>query len=70
VSNAYQVRDQLKELGYRWSESAEYWWRSLPEEGFDFEVLRSQPWVQPGVRIEVHSETGELLADNGGAQER
>jgi DNA helicase-4 len=69
VSNAFHVRDQLKELGYRWSESAKCWCRSLLEEGFSFEALSSQSWAQPGVRIEVYSEAGKLLADNGEPQQ-
>jgi hypothetical protein len=66
VSNAYDGRDRLKELGYRWNEPLKCWCRSVMAEGFDFEALFSQPWARPGVRIKVYSEAGDLLEDNGG----
>jgi DNA helicase-4 len=61
VSNAYEVRDQLKELGYHWNELGNYWARSMLAEGFDFEAVCLQPWARGGVCIEVYSETGGLL---------
>ena len=61
VSNAYDVRDTLKRLGYRWSDSQKCWQRSVIAEGFDLETLCLQPWAQYGVRIEVYSESGDLL---------
>jgi DNA helicase-4 len=61
VLNAYGVRDQLKNLGYRWDGPGKYWCRSMVAEGFDFDVLCQQPWAQAGVHIEVYSELGGLL---------
>jgi DNA helicase-4 len=66
VSNAYDVHDQLKQLGYRWNAPARCWCRLVMAEGFDFRALCGQPWVQPGVRIEVCSESGKLLEEYGG----
>ena len=43
VFNAYEVRDQLTELGYRWSEPEKCWHRSLMAEDFDFDALCCQP---------------------------
>jgi DNA helicase-4 len=60
VFDAYDVKDQLKGLGYRWNSIGKYWHRAVLEEGFSFDALRSQPWARNGVRFETHSETGEL----------
>jgi DNA helicase-4 len=64
VSNAYNIRDRLKELGYRWNNSGRYWYRSVIEQDFDATELFSQSWVQSGVHVEIYSEQGELLKLN------
>ncbi len=62
VADAYAVRDQLKNLGYRWQGSAKkYWRRAIPADGFAIANLLQQPWARPGVRVEVYSETMDLL---------
>jgi len=62
VLNAYDGRDSLKESGYQWNAPGKYWRRPTLAQGFDFEALCDQPWARrPGVRIEVWSETGELI---------
>ncbi len=61
VSNAYGVRDQLKDLSYRWNSAGKYWRRAVMGEGFSFGALLEQPWARNGVQIEVYSEAGELL---------
>lgn len=61
VSNAYDVRDQLKDLKYQWNAAGKYWRRSVMAEGFSFDELLGQPWTKNGVRLEVYSETGKLL---------
>lgn len=61
VSNAFKVKDQLKDLGYRWNSGGKYWSRPELEEGFSLETLVKQSWNTGLVRIEVYSETGELL---------
>jgi DNA helicase-4 len=61
VSNAYEVREKLKELGYRWNSGGKYWYRLTMAEGFNLEELSRQRWAQSGVKIEVYSETGDLL---------
>ncbi|MBI1930089.1 UvrD-helicase domain-containing protein [Candidatus Poribacteria bacterium] len=59
VFNAYNVKDQLKDLKYRWN--GKYWYRAVLAEGFSFDALLGQPWAGGGVRVEVYSEMGELL---------
>lgn len=61
VFNAYDVKDHLKDLKYRWNSVGKYWYRAVLEEGFSFDALLSQPWARDGVRVDVWSETGELL---------
>ena len=61
ASNAYKVRGKLKALSYQWNHQEEYWCKFVPEEGFSFDTLLGQPWAQSDVRLEVYSETGELL---------
>lgn len=62
VAKAFEVKDQLKKLGYQWQgKGREYWRRAFPAEGFDFSTLLEQSWAIPGVRIEVYSEAQELL---------
>jgi DNA helicase-4 len=61
VFNAYEVRDRLKDLKYRFDGTAKCWQRTVMAEGFSFNAILQQPWVREGVRIEVYSETGELL---------
>ena len=64
VFNAYDVRDQLKKLGYRWNEPLKSWCRPMPAEGFSFEVLCGQEWARNGAVIKVYSEEGSLIQDN------
>ena len=59
--DAYDVRDQLKDLKYRWENAGKYWHREVLAEGFSLDALLEQPWVHQGVRVDVYSETGELL---------
>jgi hypothetical protein len=61
VSNAYDVRGQLRERGYRFDGPGRYWHRSVMAEGFELQSLCREPWVQPGVCIEIYSEEGKLL---------
>jgi len=62
VFRAYKVRDQLKET-YHWNEPLKYWYRSVMAEGFNFHTLCGQSWAKDSsVRIEVYSETGDLIA--------
>ena len=64
VFNAYDVRDQLKKLGYRWNEPLKSWCRSMLAEGFSFEALCGQEWARNGAVIKIYSEEGRLIQDN------
>jgi DNA helicase IV len=61
VFNAIEVKDQLKDLGYRWQGAGKYWHRAEMAEGFSFDALLQQPWVKERVRIDVYSEDRQLL---------
>lgn len=61
VSNASNVRDQLKKLGYKWNDPKKYWYRAIKADGFSFDLLLDQPWVNSTVNIEVYSESLDLL---------
>jgi DNA helicase-4 len=61
ASDAYAVKGQLKKLNYQWNDAGKYWCRLVMAEGFSFDALLRQPWARDGVRLEVYSETGELL---------
>jgi DNA helicase-4 len=61
VFDAYDVRGHLRDLGYRWNGAEKYWHRAVLAEGFSFDMLLGQPWARGGVRVEVYSESGEIL---------
>lgn len=61
VYNAYKVKDQLKDLRFRWNSKGRYWYRAVLEEGFSFDRLIEQPWVSGGVKIQIYDENGNLL---------
>ena len=61
VFGAFHVRDQLKNLKYQYDPPSKSWRKSVAAEGFSFDVLLAQPWVNDAMRIEVYSDSGELL---------
>ncbi len=61
VFNAYDVRDELKRLGYRFKSDEKCWCRVIAAETFDPASLADQPWLRRPVRVEVRSEAGEIL---------
>jgi DNA helicase-4 len=64
VYDAYDVRDALKGLGYRWNAHQRYWARSLVADGFDAELLLTQDWTAEAGRVVVLTESGEILVDH------
>ena len=60
VYDAYEVRGQLRSLGYEWDPAGKYWHKVVSSEGFSFEDLCAQPWAV-NCKIEIYSEGGELL---------
>jgi hypothetical protein len=63
VYDAYEARDQLKGLGYRWNAQHRYWARSLAADGFNPELLLGQEWATHAGRVVVIGESGETLLD-------
>ena len=61
VRNAYDIKDQLKDSGFRWNSVDGYWFQTVPVDDFSFSRLCKQEWAQGSVSIEVYSETGELI---------
>jgi DNA helicase-4 len=65
VRNAYEVRDQLKDLRYAWNADGSYWCRSVPSPGFSFDALLRQPWAAMCGSIMVLSATGAIMHERG-----
>lgn len=61
VFNAYDVKNQLKDLKFKWNAVGRYWYKLAMVEGFSFDALLKQSWVRDSVRVEVYSDIGELL---------
>ena len=53
VFNAFNVKDHLKDLRYRWNANGKYWYRVLPAESFAFDSVLAQSWTDQVGRIEV-----------------
>lgn len=58
VYDAYDVRELLKQAGFRFETSDKSWRRAVPAEGFTPEVLAAQPWNTKQVRVEVRADGG------------
>jgi len=61
VFHAYEVRDELKKLSYRWNAGGKYWHKAVMEDSFSSDALVKQPWVNETVGIEVHNDADELV---------
>lgn len=61
VYNAYDVRDLLKNEGFRFSGGGKFWTRAVPTDTDIEAVLRGSAWFRPPVKVEV-TEDGELVA--------
>lgn len=64
VKNAYDVKEDLKRLGFRWNAKGGYWYRAFLREGFVFEDLLQQGWVNQRLEIKVYSEMQELINEH------
>jgi DNA helicase-4 len=60
VSNAFDIRDQLKDQNYEFVGVGKYWRKAVVAEGFSLDRLAAQPWNRGKVRISVVSEDGEI----------
>ena len=61
VFKAFEVRDELKRLGFRFDGSTKAWSKVFPSEGFAWEQLRSAAWRRGSVGVEVRNEAGEIV---------
>ncbi len=61
VKSAFNVKEHLKKLDYKYNSSDKSWSRTFPKEGFIFENLLQQNWVNETVEISVYSETQNLI---------
>lgn len=61
IFNAFEVRDDLKQRGYRFQGGTKCWAKSVPSEAFDLAELRSEPWYRSTLRVEVYDEHGRSL---------
>ena len=56
VYNAFDVKEQLMKLKYKWNNKDKYWYKAVMAEGFSIDTLMQQPWASNIVKIEVYSE--------------
>lgn len=61
VYGAYEAREYLKALRYRFNGAGKYWAKSIPEAELDFGALVRTEWASTASRIDVLTEGGELL---------
>lgn len=61
VFDAYEVKDELKDLKYDWAAEGKYWRRTVLAEGFSTDALMTQPCKRGSVRVEVLSEAGKVV---------
>ena len=50
-----KTKDLLMDGGYRWYGKGGYWRQPFPEATFSWDELLAQPWVVPGVTIDLRS---------------
>jgi DNA helicase IV len=61
VSNAFDVREQLKNQSFRWNSEEQYWYKSILADDFSRGLLEKQPWKKDGVRVQIYNEKGDRL---------
>jgi hypothetical protein len=61
VFEAYEIRDELKQQGYRWNRAGKYWHKSTAADSFALQTLTGQEWCRPPVLVKVVTEDGTLL---------
>lgn len=59
--HTYDIRDQLKDRKFKWNESKRYWHKAVMADGFSFDALMEQPWANNDVKIQVYTESLDLL---------
>jgi len=61
VFEAFDVKDELRRLGFRWNPKQKYWSRSFPAGSYSEEKLIAKPWYQGKVQVEVRTDTGQVI---------
>jgi DNA helicase-4 len=61
VFDAYDVKDELRRLGFRWNPKQKYWSRSYPADTYSEEKLITKAWYQGKVQVEVRSDGGRVI---------
>ena len=61
VFQAYDVRDHLKNTGFRWNPDSKCWWRSISAGLYTDDVLLAKPWFVGTVEVEVLSDSGAVI---------
>lgn len=61
VSDAFHVRNELKDRGFFYNRKRQSWETEMPGEEFDFDEICSSPWAVKGVCIEAFSSAGERI---------
>ena len=61
VFEAFDVKDELRRLGFRWNPKQKYWSRSFPADSYSEEKLIAKHWYQGKVQVEVRTDTGQVI---------
>lgn len=61
VFDAFEVKDELRALGYRWSAARKYWARSYPADTYSEAKLIAKSWFRGKVQVEVRSDAGQVI---------
>lgn len=66
VFDAYEVKDELRHLGFHWNPKRKYWSRSFPADGYSEERLIAKTWYRGKVQVEVRTDSGEVIRPRKG----
>lgn len=61
VFEAFEVRDELRGLGYRWNPTLKYWSRSYPADTYSEAKLITKSWFRGKVQVEIRSDGGHVI---------
>ena len=61
VSEAFEIKDDLKQTGFKWKPQQRHWSRSYSADAYSEDWLTAKPWYSGKVQVEVRSDTGEVI---------
>ena len=61
VFQAYDVKEHLKNTGFRWSQNKKFWWRRISASLYTDDYLLAKPWFVGAVEVEVLADSGAVL---------